>query len=180
MLLEFQFDHSRPDWPNRLSQQQRVLHSYLHYPHHPFKPLVKWPHQKQKDRELKVHTLTDWKSIWMLICRLHVDVHMYFLKLCHLITFQYLHHPHQPYKPLVTWPHHKQKDRELKVHLLTDWKSIWMLICRLHVDVHMHFLKLCHLITFQYLHHPHQPYKPLVMWPHHKQKDKNLLQRHQP
>ena len=174
MLLEFQFDHSQPDWPHR--QSQWVLHQYLHQPHHPFKPLVTWPVPKGKDRELKVHTLTHWKSSWMLICRLHVDVHMHFLKLCHLITFQkdpYLHHPHHPYKPLVMWPRQKQKNRELKVHTLTHWKSIWMLICRLHVDVHMHFLKLCHLITFQkdpYLHHPHHPYKPLVMWPHQKQK----------
>ena len=125
MSLEFQFDHSGLDWPNR--QLQLVLHWYLHHPHHPFKPLVTWPIPKQKDRELKVHILTDWKSILMLICRLHVDVHMHFLKLCHLITFQnhqYMHHHHHPYKPLVMWPHPKQKDRELKVHILTNWKSI--------------------------------------------------------
>ena len=60
MSLEFQFDHSGPDWPHTLSQ---VLHQYLHQPHRLFKPLVMWPVPKGKDRELKVHTLTDWKSI---------------------------------------------------------------------------------------------------------------------
>ena len=36
---------------------------------------------------------------------------------------------------------------ELKVHTVTNWKRVLILICRLDTHVHMHLLKLCRLLS---------------------------------